>query len=346
MINTGDLRKGITIELDGTLYSVMDYQHIKMGRGSAQVRLKLRDVRQGHTIERTFQAGEKFSRARLDRRTMQFLYEDGGLYYFMNTETYDQTPLTKEQVGDALLYLKENDTCDLLTYGEDPIGIELPTTVDTQSGADGPRLQGRHDVRGHQASDARNRTHGSGSVVYRRRQCSEGRYTIRQPCRAGEQLVQMQSLTVGQIAMHLRAVLENDPILTDIWISGEVSNLSRPNSGHLYFTLKDGQAQLRCALFRTKVTALSTIALENGAAVLAHGYVSFYEARGDIQLYVDAVEPEGTGTLRRSSFACGHNWRRKAFLPPPASVHCRAFRNESVSLPRPPGLSFTTSARF
>jgi elongation factor P len=130
MISTGDLRKGITIELDGTLYSVLDYQHIKMGRGSAQVRLKLRDVRAGHTIERTFQAGEKFSRARLDRHPMQFLYEDGGLYYFMNTETYDQTPLTKDQVGDALLYLKENESVDLLTYGDEPIEIELPTTVD------------------------------------------------------------------------------------------------------------------------------------------------------------------------------------------------------------------------
>jgi elongation factor P len=113
MISTGDLRKDI-----------------KMGRGSAQVRLKLRDVRAGHTIERTFQAGEKFSRARLDRHPMQFLYEDGGLYYFMNTETYDQTPLTKDQVGDALLYLKENESVDLLTYGDEPIEIELPTTVD------------------------------------------------------------------------------------------------------------------------------------------------------------------------------------------------------------------------
>src|SRR6266567_1775532 len=142
MINTGDLRKGITIELDGTLYSVMEYQHIKMGRGSAQVRLKLRDVRQGHTIEKTFQAGEKFSRARLDRRSMQFLYEDGGLYYFMNTETYDQVPLTKDQVGDALLYLKENDTCDLLTYGEDPIGIELPTTVELKVTRTDPGFKG------------------------------------------------------------------------------------------------------------------------------------------------------------------------------------------------------------
>ncbi|HTE86947.1 MAG TPA: elongation factor P [Dehalococcoidia bacterium] len=142
MINTSDLRKGITIELDGTLYSVIEYQHIKMGRGSAQVRLKLRDIRGGHTIEKTFQAGEKFSRARLDRHPMQFLYEDSGLYYFMNTETYDQTPLTKEQVGDALLYLKENETCDLLTYGDDPIEIELPTTVELRVTQTDPGFKG------------------------------------------------------------------------------------------------------------------------------------------------------------------------------------------------------------
>jgi elongation factor P len=142
MISTGDLRKGITIELDGTLYSVIEYQHIKMGRGSAQVRLKLRDVRAGHTIERTFQAGEKFSRARLDRHPMQFLYEDGGLYYFMNTETYDQTPLTKDQVGDALLYLKENESVDLLTYGDEPIEIELPTTVDLKVVQTDPGFKG------------------------------------------------------------------------------------------------------------------------------------------------------------------------------------------------------------
>lgn len=142
MINTGELRKGITIELDGVLYNVIDYQHIKMGRGSAQVRLKLRDVRQGHTIERTFQAGEKFARARLDRHPMQFLYEEGGLYYFMNTETFDQTPLSKDQIGDALLYLKENATCDVLTYGDEPIGIELPTTVDLKVTQADPGFKG------------------------------------------------------------------------------------------------------------------------------------------------------------------------------------------------------------
>ncbi len=129
MISTGDMRKGVTIELDGVLYSVLEYQHIKVGRGSAQVRLRLRDVRGGHTIERTFQAGEKFTRARLERHPMQFLYADGEFFHFMNTETYDQMQLTPDQVGDAAQYLIENGTCDVLTYQDAPIGVELPSAV-------------------------------------------------------------------------------------------------------------------------------------------------------------------------------------------------------------------------
>lgn len=129
MISTGDVRKGVTIELDGVLYSVLEYQHIKVGRGSAQVRLRLRDVRAGHTIERTFQAGEKFARARLERHPMQFLYADGEFFHFMNTETFDQMQLTPDQVGDAAQYLVENGTCDVLTYQDEPIGVELPSAV-------------------------------------------------------------------------------------------------------------------------------------------------------------------------------------------------------------------------
>ena len=142
MIGVGDLRKGVTIELDGKLYNIIDYEHIKMGRGSAQIRLKLRDVRQGHTIDRTFQAGEKFARARVERHPMQFLYSEGDLYYFMNTETYDQTALSKDQVGDALSYLKENAACDVLTYGDEPIGLELPTTVDLKVTQADPGFKG------------------------------------------------------------------------------------------------------------------------------------------------------------------------------------------------------------
>lgn len=107
----------------------------------------------------------------------------------------------------------------------------------------------------------------------------------------------MLSLTVTQIATHLRSLLEADPILTDIWISGEISNLTRPQSGHIYFTLKDETAQLRCALFRQRQTLVSMAAVEHGAQVLAHGYISFYEQRGDLQLYVDAVHPAGLGVL-------------------------------------------------
>ncbi len=126
MINVTDARKGITIELDNAIYEVLGYDHIKNARGSAQVKLKLRDMRGGHTIERTFQASVKFGRARVERQSVQYLYRDGDLYYFMNTETYDQTPLNANQVGDAVNYLTENAACSLLTYGEEPLGVELP----------------------------------------------------------------------------------------------------------------------------------------------------------------------------------------------------------------------------
>ncbi|HMO95683.1 MAG TPA: elongation factor P [Tepidiformaceae bacterium] len=130
MILTGELKKGATIELDGKLYSIMDYSHIKMGRGSAQVRIKFRDVRSGAIIEQTFQAGTKFNRARVERREMQYLYSDDDFYYFMNTETFEQIPVSIDKVGDANRYLKENDTCELVLFGEEVIGLELPITVE------------------------------------------------------------------------------------------------------------------------------------------------------------------------------------------------------------------------
>ena len=129
MISTGDLRKGIAIELDGVLYNILDWEHIKMGRGSAQIRMRLKDLRKGHIDEKTFQAGEKFARARVDRHPMQFLYSDGDFFHFMNTETYEQMQLAPDQVGDAADFLVENGTADVLTYGDEPIGVELPTSV-------------------------------------------------------------------------------------------------------------------------------------------------------------------------------------------------------------------------
>lgn len=129
MINVTEARKGITIELDGILFEVLDYDHIKMARGSAQVRLKLRDVRAGHIIDRTFQATAKLPRARIERQQVQFLYREGDLFHFMDTETYDQTLLNLNQVGDAANYLIENASAELLTYGDEPIGIELAAAV-------------------------------------------------------------------------------------------------------------------------------------------------------------------------------------------------------------------------
>ena len=147
MISVTDARKGINVEMDGILYQVLDYEHIKMGRGSAQVRLKLRDVRGGHTVDKSFQATAKLARARVERSKVQYLYEDGGLYYFMNSETYDQVPLSANQVGDAINYLSENADCDLLVYGDEPIGVELPAAViltiaETEPGIRGDTAQG------------------------------------------------------------------------------------------------------------------------------------------------------------------------------------------------------------
>jgi elongation factor P len=130
VISTGELKKGVAIELDGELWQILDYHHIKMGRGSAQVRIKLRNIKRGQTVDRTFQAGEKWPRAFLDRRPVQFLYADGDQYTFMDTESYEQVTLTTEQLGDATQYLMDGMTLDRTSYEGETIGVELPVTVD------------------------------------------------------------------------------------------------------------------------------------------------------------------------------------------------------------------------
>ena len=146
-ISTGDLRRGVTIELNDKLYAVLSYEHVKMGRGSAQVRMKLRDVRSGAIIEHTVQAGTRFDRARVERRDMQYLYSDGDLYHFMNTETFDQIPVDAAKVGEAARFLTENATCELALYGEEVIAVELPGSValrvaSTEPGVKGDTAQG------------------------------------------------------------------------------------------------------------------------------------------------------------------------------------------------------------
>lgn len=142
MIDAGELKKGITIMLDSQLYQVLDFNHIKIGRGSAQIRIRLRDVKAGHIIEKSFQASEKFTKAFLEKRPVQFLYNDNDLYHFMDTETYEQFTVEKTLLGDALSYLKENMNLELLTHKGVAIGVELPVSVELKIVETGPGFKG------------------------------------------------------------------------------------------------------------------------------------------------------------------------------------------------------------
>ena len=147
MISTGELRKGVTIELDNELWQILDYHHIKMCRGSAQVRITLRNIKRGQTVERSFQAGTKWPRASMERRPVQFLYRDGDDFHFMDTDSYDQFMLRGDQLGDTPKYLKDGMTVDRTSYQGETIGIELPVSVDltvatTEPGFAGDTAQG------------------------------------------------------------------------------------------------------------------------------------------------------------------------------------------------------------
>lgn len=130
MIGVQDLRKGVTFELDGDLYRVLEFSHHKPARGPAIIRTRLRNLRSGATIDQTFGSGQKVQDIRLDHSSVQYLYTDGDLYYFMNTETFEQPALSAEMLGDAINYLTDNLVLQLETYEGEPISIELPTTVD------------------------------------------------------------------------------------------------------------------------------------------------------------------------------------------------------------------------
>jgi elongation factor P len=142
MISATELRKGVTFELDGELHRVLEYQHTYLGRGSANVRVKLRNLRTGRTIERNFGAGEKFQDVRLELRQVQYLYSDGDLYYFMDTETYEQPALTADTLGENVDFLKEGMILSLSMYENQPVEIELPVTVDLEVTQTEPGVKG------------------------------------------------------------------------------------------------------------------------------------------------------------------------------------------------------------
>jgi elongation factor P len=130
MIDVNELRKGVTFEMDGQLYKVLDYEHNKSGRGNASIRIKARNMRSGSTIERTFNSGNRVQDVRLDYVNMQYLYNDGDFYYFMNTETFEQITVGKAILTETAGYMKENLEVKLTFYHEEVIDIELPTSVD------------------------------------------------------------------------------------------------------------------------------------------------------------------------------------------------------------------------
>jgi elongation factor P len=142
MIDTGELRKGVIIEHDGALQRIIDYAHVKQGRGSAFVRLTMRNLRTGSTTQQTFQAGSKFPLVRLERRRAQYMYMEDDRYNFMDVDSFDQFELSRETLGEALNYIREQDIIDVLTYDEEAIDIEIPITVALQITQSDPGLKG------------------------------------------------------------------------------------------------------------------------------------------------------------------------------------------------------------
>jgi elongation factor P len=132
MIDVNDLRKGVTFEYDGQIYKVLEYSHNKPGRGNATIRTKLRNLKTGSTVDRTFQSGDRVQDIRLDHHQVTYLYRDGDLFYFMDTETYEQPALTAETLGDNVNYLKEGQAAKLTFYEDEAIEIELPSAVDLE----------------------------------------------------------------------------------------------------------------------------------------------------------------------------------------------------------------------
>jgi elongation factor P len=129
MISVNDFRRGLVIKLDGVLFSVVEYQHVKPARGGAFVRSKLKNVIKGSVVDKTFRGGEKVEDVRLDKRPMQYLYDEGDSLVFMDTETYEQESIAKEAIGNAIRFIKEEDIVDITIYEGEPISIEPPASV-------------------------------------------------------------------------------------------------------------------------------------------------------------------------------------------------------------------------
>ena len=142
MVTAGDFRNGLTFELDGNVMQVVEFQHVKPGKGAAFVRTKYKNVKTGAVVERSFSPTEKFENAQVDRREMQYLYNDGELYYFMDLETYEQLPLNADKLTDSFKFVKENMTVKILSYKGNVFGIEPPNFVELEVTETDPGFKG------------------------------------------------------------------------------------------------------------------------------------------------------------------------------------------------------------
>jgi elongation factor P len=142
MVTAGDFRNGITFEMDGQVFQIVEFQHVKPGKGAAFVRVKMRNVINGGVTERTFNPTDKFESAYIERRDMEYLYNDGDLYYFMDNETYEQMPIGKDTLTDAFRFVKENMVCKVLSYKGSVFGLEPPTFVDMKIVETEPGVRG------------------------------------------------------------------------------------------------------------------------------------------------------------------------------------------------------------
>ena len=142
MISAGDFRNGITIELDNNIFQIIEFQHVKPGKGAAFVRTKLKNIINGGVVEKTFRPTEKFPQARIDRKDMQYLYSDGDLFTFMDMETYDQVALNSETVGDTLKFVKENEVCKVCSHNGNVFAVEPPLFVELEITETEPGFKG------------------------------------------------------------------------------------------------------------------------------------------------------------------------------------------------------------
>ena len=169
MISAGDFKNGVTVEIDGNIYQILEFQHVKPGKGAAFVRTKLKNIISGGVVEKTFRPTEKFPKAHIDRKDMQYLYRDGDLFNFMDVETYDQIALNEDVVGDSLKFVKENEVVKICSHNGNVFSVE-PPLFDYRDRA---WIQGRYSTGSYKTCNCRDRSNCYGTIVRRTGRCTE-----------------------------------------------------------------------------------------------------------------------------------------------------------------------------